>query len=1655
MAETSLAALAGLHQDLSDLLQSKLQNVDRLWDELRQHVEEFKKLLDKPARNNTSRNTISSGSIEIDGTTWSLNKDFQERILEIADQLDLDELEAAKIAIFVHQSPDGDIDRDLRFGAILHFHKRRVLVLECLRIILQLSLDEDADDVTSGSSREFVRLVVAAEPRALNDGSRYWQRCFRGLDNIQSWLNTLGEHLNRAATLDMETVECLQHQQTSLTSQHESLAAICALLVKEDYTTVDDFRLLLTKVASIDRYITILIHYVPILMCSITKFGHIEGGSSDEEAASIHEFFTQAKERSPWGLRSFYAASLIWWLAEYSSRASEHARGSASRVALDDLSKLFVEALKDGSFHFMLTVCNDITNNEWCDPAKDQFVSMLLNDSATVLPPDSQPLDGCVSDLIMVQLQNFVDVFITNMPNSLRLLKKEEDTKRKEWFAHPQAQGTLPENVHDLERFLLVVSFAFESSPEAAGDFWSDREGNLFGFLQWAARRQTTPRVAAFCELLLSISRNEECADSAHSFLLEEGTLTTGKLRRTSSLSWAQVANELHFYATSVMESMAKGQTIAHHPSPQEVVEPESAMMLEYYLRLIAHLSLISPKAREWVISSTSLQLQPMLFQLCLPTVDARLKACAWTALESTLIGKSPELGNDTWIHLDEWLYVSASFAGNSRIAMGPSMKEQVKANLDAIASSPQERISFVSLLNSLMAPPDLDAGLNDRLPFPESLGQNYRKSGPEDYVDFAVSRIFGSISVFQQTAFQDRQLRLKCLAFIATCLSSFNEDLVVLANRSNVEVEKAIEPSSLLAYVRLHPFARVMDCLFSEKVLNSLFSTVVQNVDEVNRALPSSPLVMSIVAAIDVIMLVLDLQPTYLDIVRPIAKAVWADRGGPLSNPALASFEDAVTNHLGIVVNLGLYCGTSHQNLVVRSLSLLERLSTSKKLTIAPSSGFGQRSDRSKLVGILEKNQDAERIAKSLADQTNFDAREIMLGPDAPGYIIKCGILDFLKNCLSAFPDRPTVAHLMLGFSCQGNRLVIPQDGAFAVAKSLFHGVLRLASDYPEIDGSSYSSIYSSIKAKSVEILRLLWQSPLSSQLVMAELRYNDFMLWWSTKLIVVDADTLWDQQTIYEPEFLHFQAADGFRNFLQQRSSFFDYAHRELLATVTGRMPSLRSRIQSSLLGTTSIPGIEPIQNATIFELFDFEELVPRMLEELPLQHFQDIDLSICKNEDSEATVFNLKLVRELLLLKKKYLLKAGGPSLSAEKFESIQYESEFIEALCQASNQQASLTLAQRDTMKGWTRLMATVVEVCELEGELKSSFILQALEVILPKLEQAFSRSSETAVELASLARTLLHHTDYDESSSEQNRLGEYTSDRLFQLFRTALGGIFCREATAELREICYHICFRYLYEVNKRSKDTALSKNAMKTVKAAGDRLIDSLCDDSYSGKGTSRVSALLLLDALVCLGNREQPKYMLQSLGRHNFVGALVDTVKTISSELGVLDDQERSTVLSFYNSLLAVLLRLSQTRLGATHIVNAGIFQSIHDSEIFSVDPDVGFDFANPQALTRYFALVLSVLRVITSVVISKGPQNEQTMGLARQFLSEHRMSMVGIFKRNAGITSGGGGGRRRGEMSDLSDLVDQYTLLISATGFLEFEEESFDRRQASGMFS
>jgi nuclear pore complex protein Nup205 len=90
--------------------------------------------------------------------------------------------------------------------------------------------------------------------------------------------------------------------------------------------------------------------------------------------------------------------------------------------------------------------------------------------------------------------------------------------------------------------------------------------------------------------------------------------------------------------------------------------------------------------------------------------------------------------------------------------------------------------------------------------------------------------------------------------------------------------------------------------------------------------------------------------------------------------------------------------------------------------------------------------------------------------------------------------------------------------------------------------------------------------------------------------------------------------------------------------------------------------------------------------------------------------------------------------------------------------------------------------------------------------------------------------------------------------------------------------------------------------------------------------------------------------------------------------------------------------------------------------------------DFEDPDALRKFFGLMLSILRILSAVVVCRGSQNNAIASQVRHFLEASQQSIMAVLKRSAKTT-----GLESDHIENIEELVDNLTLLAHVTGFLE----------------
>jgi nuclear pore complex protein Nup205 len=1614
----SLLRLQGLHADLTAFNENRLANLDRLLDELRETVKDFRILLEKPQPSDRDRQAFGAGKVAVqvgdDAQEYSVNEEFKHISVEIGTAIELNEIEVAKILV---QYYTDSVAPNLAFvgKVVADYQDRHDLLLQCLRMVFQLSEDYDLDEpVRMGVFREIILDVLESRHRS-EAASAYIDKCLRGLQSIEQRYSSISTQLQNKQNVGQLAVPeyeaILDFQKGSLFKQHEALTCTLAWLFRGSWSGIQDFHGLARVVGDAktprwNKIDILLVHYIPAFGAAFNKYGNAEAASLDSSKLLNSSFGTiPSTDQTATILDPFAAALRLLWTVEYSSHFGP---GKDDDVESKKCPEQLRHALKEHGLQLLLAIAASLTVNAWRHAARNEMVTHLLLTLPEVVLEGEQTSDY-FQVMLMETLEAFAEAWISNMPDTIRQLKTEEDDLRLEQITAIQ-EGNRPDNKMDrplpmhLEVFLILMSFAFENRPDASEQWWDDTESNLYGFLQWASKRQTVPRVSAFCEMLCSIAEGPEGAASAHNFLLDDSVpASISRTRRVPSMNYSQMFAELDLYAHKVHERAPATGIANRKILPTDMNESETPMMLSSYLRLIAHLCRNSSITRTFVFSVPSLDFPRTLLLLSSGPVPSYLRASIFSTLDAMLTEKDTARGTVLWERLDEWASNGHELTKAAVTKTEPVSTPTVMSlqnSLASIASTIDQYTAFVSFLRSLLDPYTHSGDL----PFPENLGSTYRPPGIIPYIDFLCGQILSKRLPEASDPSQALLCTFHCLDAVARSLASFDETQAAMLTRGLAKNAS----TGIVTYMQRHPFARLMQWVLSpemDKALMRMFKTTQQ---QIASAFTGSPLVQSVQRTIDVINMVLSLQATYFDVVKPLLK----DAAYSKSLVGQIPMEQHIIAHPDIILELCQYTASEHLELSLRSLSLLQKLSSSAKLNNHfLATNLGQ--DRSRrIVDLLGPNASAilTSVSESLSVRLQVDERELDSGFEAPGYQYKDGLIAFLNACLATQPELTNIAHVLLGFRRLGERLAIPDGGENSLY--LFDGLLTLVRDYPHGDDTGFVSWLVHIKTACMQVLRELWSSKVSSEITLIQLRRHQFLGSIIATQEAISESTRWDGRVVYDPEFWYTSSGEALTELLEFRSALYYYAAKEVREASRESLHTVLKQHLLTMLGNDMAGS--PLGHANLFDLADFLELdlgadivVP---ETIYFSAFEPTMFLGAETEDKPG-LFDAILAREVLererinLLQQQSqranvssrevaerehngLLQRQGNLSSASPIdeEQVSYEVDLLVARIEAKNRQILGRQAWRDALRGYVDMVVALIDCCHMDSSAKMQFILQILQLILPKLDALVSQESVETLELARIADSLLlalstidkaelvqersstttHLTEADRL--KQERLDSIITEKLFQLFRASIDGILMTTGAAAQRSILYSICTQYLSRIaTNDTTDTDTNRkaraNSMDCVRSSNMRLINILADDAEDGADMSRLNALNLLALLVSLARNEKSSYVLDSLIKANCLEIIIEPIKHIATDFQDTEPSRKSSqpylafncsntnthvvrhhLLALYSTRMLLLLQLSRTRSGAGALLDAGLLPTIRDSLLFRADPDLGF---------------------------------------------------------------------------------------------------------------
>lgn len=196
----------------------------------------------------------ATGKITVDDEEYAINADFQEITLQLADELDLDEVDSAKL-LLDSQDDLRTLGRPLLECGVIRFHQQRKYLLDCMRICIEIA---SGDDEELENLQEIFGSYVTEN--VYNGGTDIVSRCMASMQEVKNWLQKLADRVTTAnvvyagAAPRLPNHEMVEFSRISLLQQHELLALIMASAIDKRHAKAADFQNLLKFLQKVDRY---------------------------------------------------------------------------------------------------------------------------------------------------------------------------------------------------------------------------------------------------------------------------------------------------------------------------------------------------------------------------------------------------------------------------------------------------------------------------------------------------------------------------------------------------------------------------------------------------------------------------------------------------------------------------------------------------------------------------------------------------------------------------------------------------------------------------------------------------------------------------------------------------------------------------------------------------------------------------------------------------------------------------------------------------------------------------------------------------------------------------------------------------------------------------------------------------------------------------------------------------------------------------------------------------------------------------------------------------------------------------------------------------------------------------------------------------------
>lgn len=979
------------------------------------------------------RREIQSGKVVIEGVTHSLNDDFAQQSIALAQHLDVSERYAASL-LQAGMQARAKWGRSAIEVACILFHREKLAVVACLKELISgaATLQRDDEDPAARKLGAKMRQLVDA----LLAGKTYLpERVLREIDALKSSiektnqaLRGIGQQLqpqqpqqqNASPTLGDE----IQLQRLRMMrQQRQELGHVLYLLSASQCLASQGILAIVNWLAAVpqgSQQDAMVIYLVTVLLNALeppTDDDDVAGTPLIDDIAFVKQIHQQLTTKT-WMPEARSLTLLQWCL--FLAEATKRSPGLANelKVHQDTLQKIFTDAVHGDALYFVVLKMLafrqkevDELEGEENDPT--EMVASKANNDGT---GDEEDIDAEFQEYVLLQVQSLVLALTSVMlPFVRRLQRSEEDAS----FALSRSGGSETNRRYDIEALFDTVALLCRAKPDAGLPFWLGPEGKGTRFLNWAIEVREPGHQRAIFDMLASLSAGKESAWHAHTLLSSGDGATSSStsaspgqlMQQARFVSWTKLFDWVQQYIDTYRSPATQAHPVTSGQSA--FMAPNEAVILRSFFRLLRNVVYYSVAAREALYQHTSYQVVPRLFTFYSCPIIIEVKAAILDALAAFAHpsgANTSKITNQLWTMIESALGVSSSSGlqrPNTSVSSLAAAHHALRA-VEVPARIYPATTSLVNFFKSLIhvsqrinqQPIDVlmgsagNAGTFQGLAL--SLGQGQRTPGLEPYVEFVVESVLLPAPTREYADPSERwRVTSACLDFLERCLCSF--DMGTLLSGEDTD-------TAGLAALALHPGFSVMKrILTGTKLLNEILSILNPNAgvpgasagfEVVNAEQANTLFFASCVRhSLRIVQRVLQLQDGFLQVLLPTLSDAGVQLPVPniterIGHASLYTSLDSLLLHAHqSVVQMALYINCTRNDIALLAVRIIGLLAGSVAFSgVDRFGGMGYNRKMNRLVGLLEVSDEADRVRAGVVDRLEAEVNEV--GSDIDSHV-------------------------------------------------------------------------------------------------------------------------------------------------------------------------------------------------------------------------------------------------------------------------------------------------------------------------------------------------------------------------------------------------------------------------------------------------------------------------------------------------------------------------------------------------------------------------------------------------------------------------------------------------------------------------------------------